>query len=286
MRARRAALVSPLMLGGAVATSRAFSLWGLFGKEQAKEAMPEPAASPADVAPKAVESAAAPTAAPDAAPDAVVAPSPAAAPSTLPDDVDAAAVADLVNDADILNMPEGLGYLKAMGLEFGWGPTSMMQWTLEHVHIWTGLGWGASIVATTLVIRALAFYPQVKSMQFSSGMAKVQQDPQFQEGKKLYSQGYVNRDQATLQKGSYLMQQVQKSYGVSKLGMVWGFLPIPFTFGIFRCLSNMVAIPIPSMETGGYLWFTDLTIKDPYFLLPVAATSLMFLSIMVRASGL
>ena len=33
----------------------------------------------------------------------------------------------------------------------------------------------------------------------------------------------------------------------------------------------MAAAPIESMKIGGMLWFTDLTLPDPYYLLPIAA---------------
>lgn len=33
----------------------------------------------------------------------------------------------------------------------------------------------------------------------------------------------------------------------------------------------MAAAPIETMKVGGMLWFTDLTLPDPYYLLPVAA---------------
>lgn len=43
----------------------------------------------------------------------------------------------------------------------------------------------------------------------------------------------------------------------------------------------MANLPIESMKTGGLLWFPDLTLCDPYFLLPILSSALMLLTIEV-----
>jgi YidC/Oxa1 family membrane protein insertase len=34
----------------------------------------------------------------------------------------------------------------------------------------------------------------------------------------------------------------------------------------------MTGLPVPGFETGGMAWFTDLTVADPYYILPVASS--------------
>ena len=53
---------------------------------------------------------------------------------------------------------EHIGYLHSLGLDYGYGPTSMVQWLLELVHIWTGTPWWAALIITAITIRA-AFIP-------------------------------------------------------------------------------------------------------------------------------
>lgn len=172
-------------------------------------------------------------------------------------------------------MPEQIGYLSALGLDFGWGPTSVMQWTLEHVHIYSGLGWGASIMATAVLLRCLMFYPQIRSLKFNAVMQELRKDPRSQEAMKLIQQGFQNGDMQTRQKGQYINKMLKEQYGVSNLGMLWSFGQIPFTFGLFRIVSGMTNVPVPALENAGYLWFSDLTATDPYFILPAAGTALM-----------
>lgn len=38
----------------------------------------------------------------------------------------------------------------------------------------------------------------------------------------------------------------------------------------------MAYLPVPSLQTGGALWFPDLTAADPFYILPLAVTGTMF----------
>lgn len=37
----------------------------------------------------------------------------------------------------------------------------------------------------------------------------------------------------------------------------------------FICLRRMSNLPVESLKVGGLFWFTDLTISDPYYILPL-----------------
>ena len=41
---------------------------------------------------------------------------------------------------------------------------------------------------------------------------------------------------------------------------------------------------VPSMTVGGALWFTDLTVADPYYLLPIAASGVFLLTVELGAA--
>ena len=45
-----------------------------------------------------------------------------------------------------------------------------------------------------------------------------------------------------------------------------------------------VAGQVPSMTVGGALWFTDLTVADPYYLLPITASALFLLTVELGAA--
>ncbi|POR33794.1 Mitochondrial inner membrane protein OXA1 [Tolypocladium paradoxum] len=267
LRSRNVA--APIVLGG-VASARAFSLWG-YGKKTTPSAAETPTAAASE-----------PLRPVDPAPESAI-PAPPIEPAVPASEVDLSSISDIINGKDILNMPEQLGYLHAIGLDYGWGPTSLMQWTLEHVHIWTGLGWGASIMATAFLLRAIMFYPQIRSLKFNAVMQNMRKDPRSQEAMKLIQQGFQERDTEMRQKGQYLNKMLREQYGASNWGMLWSFMQIPFTFGLFRIVSGMTHIPVPSLETAGFLWFPDLTATDPYFILPAVGTGLMIAALAVNS---
>ena len=43
----------------------------------------------------------------------------------------------------------------------------------------------------------------------------------------------------------------------------------------------MANLPVESMKTGGTAWFTDLTVSDPYYALPVITVALLYATIEV-----
>ena len=41
---------------------------------------------------------------------------------------------------------------------------------------------------------------------------------------------------------------------------------------------------VPSMTDGGMLWFTDLTVADPYYALPIASSAVFLLTVELGAA--
>ncbi|KAL7945300.1 60Kd inner membrane domain-containing protein [Trichoderma barbatum] len=279
----RYAAAAPIVLGG-VSSSRSLSLWGWGGSNKDASAAEAVAATPetaAAAAPAPVEQASTVV---SAAPTDTVAAASATEPAAVAaSDVDLSSISALINGQDILNMREDIGYLHAIGLDYGWGFTSIMQWTLEHVHVWSGLGWGASIMATAVVLRALMFYPQIQSLKFNAIMQRMKKDPRSNEAMKLVQQGFQESDMEKRQRGQVLNKLLRTEYGVSNWGIMWSLAQIPFTFGLFRIVSGMVHIPVPSLDSAGFLWFTDLSATDPYFILPATGTALMMGALLINA---
>lgn len=56
-------------------------------------------------------------------------------------------------------------------------------------------------------------------------------------------------------------------------------LSFPISLSLFFALRGMANAGLPSMVTGGALWFQDLTTPDPYYILPVATAATQLLMI-------
>lgn len=63
------------------------------------------------------------------------------------------------------------------------------------------------------------------------------------------------------------------------------FLQLPFFMSMFLGLRQMANLPVPSMESGGALWFTDLSMADPYYILPMVTAATMYAQFYFAADG-
>jgi len=126
---------------------------------------------------------------------------------------------------------------------------------LEWFHGLVG-NWGWAIVFVTLLIKLLLFplsYKGMMSMQKLKDLA-----PQMKELKEKYGKDP--------QKMNAKMMEMYKRHGANPMG---GCLPmilqIPIFFAIYRVLLN--AVELQGAEWT--LWITDLSVMDPYFVLPL-----------------
>ncbi|KAI5918844.1 60Kd inner membrane protein-domain-containing protein [Camillea tinctor] len=178
----------------------------------------------------------------------------------------------------ILEIPEQIGYLKNLGLDFGWGPTSCCQWLLEHTYIYSGLPWWGTLVIVGILYRGIMFMPTLTGSKHQYLLQKAQSTPEFIRAKEAFNEAaYRSQDRFAMLQARATMSKITKESGAQMWRPFVGMLMIPFSFGMFRLGRAMAAIPVPSLETGGLAWFTDLTVPDPYFILPIASIAISVL---------
>jgi YidC/Oxa1 family membrane protein insertase len=56
---------------------------------------------------------------------------------------------------------------------------------------------------------------------------------------------------------------------------------MPFFISFFLGIRGLANYPLESMMYGGALWFPDLTVCDPYYILPVFTAVTMFITMEV-----
>ncbi|KAF2467799.1 uncharacterized protein BDR25DRAFT_266178 [Lindgomyces ingoldianus] len=183
---------------------------------------------------------------------------------------------------DPSQVTEHIGYLKELGLDYGWGITSTMQWMFEHIYIYSGLSWGGAIIVGTLVVRALSLYPLIRTADGQARMASI--SPVV---KKLQTESTEAMRNNDTQRSLQLRRQVSAEYKLAGTSLFKTFGGMIFQgvlgFGAFRLLRGMASLPVPGLETAGFAWFTDLTVSDPYYILPLTVGLSMHL--MARFGG-
>lgn len=75
-------------------------------------------------------------------------------------------------------------------------------------------------------------------------------------------------------------------HGISPVATLFPILGNASIFtSMFFALNGMANLPVESLKVGGLAWFTDLTVSDPYFLLPIFTTSSLLLNLKVGGDG-
>lgn len=182
--------------------------------------------------------------------------------------------------ASIPAIPDQIGYLKALGLDFGWGPTSVMQWVLEHIHVWTGAPWWLSIALTAVFLRAVFFKAGVQAADTSGRMTAMK--PATQSLMDQMRAAQRDRDTVAIFRIKGEMTGIYARAGIKPMRAFLPALQIPFGFGSYRLLRNMAALPVPGLDTGGVLWLRDLTVPDPFFALPMVTGLMLYRNMKVR----
>lgn len=162
---------------------------------------------------------------------------------------------------------EHIGYLHSLGLDYGYGPTSMVQWLLEHIHVYSGLPWWGSLITTSIFIR-LCFIPL--TMKMSDGQARMATiKPILDPLNKRLAETMRTRDALAMAQVRQEMNIIRRRSGFS---MKWMGITMVgnmvFAICSFKLLRAMAALPVPGFLDGGAFWFQDLTLVDPYYIIP------------------
>eukprot|EP00834_Sanchytrium_tribonematis_P002648 NODE_86_length_22075_cov_1.190253.p8 type:complete len:357 gc:universal NODE_86_length_22075_cov_1.190253:7321-8391(+) len=174
---------------------------------------------------------------------------------------------EMISNAFLQQMPQTVGDLHSLGLSYSWPPGWIVQF-LEAFYITSGLSWWAAIVLYTLTIRILLVPTIVKMMKVNAKLMKIQ--PQVQLVQKKLEDAKQNQDVPLMQKSINEMKSLYSEQKISPLSALKGpIIQGAILISTFVALRRMATLPVPSFETGGALWFTDLTAADPTLALPI-----------------
>lgn len=186
-------------------------------------------------------------------------------------------------EIELASIPERIGYLKEVcGLDYGWGPAATMQFLVEHLHIDTGMTWGAAIVASAILVRLCVFKLSMNASNISIRMKQMQPHMKpLQEESKVAA---AAKDNQKLLQLRTQMSILNKEYGIkySRL-LLPAIIQIPLSFGGFRLYRGMSSLPVPALETEEWLWATDLTQSDPLVIVPFISAACLYTSMRVSS---
>lgn len=136
-------------------------------------------------------------------------------------------------------------------------------WLLEKFHALFD-NWGLAIILVTLTLKALFFRLSAASYRSMANMRKLQ--PKMAELKERFGGDRQKMNQA--------MMELYRKEKVNPLG---GCLPILVQIPVFISLYWVLIETVEMRQAPFYGWLTDLSSKDPYFILPVLMGISMFI---------
>jgi len=133
--------------------------------------------------------------------------------------------------------------------------------------------WGFAIIALTVIIRLLLLPIAISSMRSMKKMQKIQ--PMLKDLKTRYKDDPQRMNAETM--------ALMKKEGANPLG---GCLPMVAQIPVFFALYSVLGVSIELYKAPFILWIKDLSIHDPYYVLPVMTSLLFFLQTKLTPSSM
>ncbi|MBF0164425.1 MAG: membrane protein insertase YidC [Magnetococcales bacterium] len=169
-----------------------------------------------------------------------------------------------IGPKEIRNL-ETLGLKLERSIDYGWFHflavplVKILLFFNDYIH-----NYGIAIILLTVIIKILFFPLATKSYRSMNAMKKLA--PKLEEIKKLYS-----HDKAMMQ------QETMRMYQENKVNPLGGCLPIVVQIPVFFALYKVLFLSVEMRQAPLFLWIHDLSIMDPYYVLPILMGISMFI---------
>ncbi|EAT41659.1 AAEL006734-PA [Aedes aegypti] len=194
-------------------------------------------------------------------------PEPPPIPSAAPE------ISDLVSSVAANGEPT----FASLGLG-GWTPVGIVQNCMEFLHVGCDLPWWGVIAIGTICVRLVLFPLVIASQRNAAKMNNHMPQMQVLQMKMTEARQAGN----SIDSARYAQEMVafMKEKNLNPLkNMLVPLAQAPIFISFFMGLRQMANTPVESMREGGLFWFTDLTVCDQFYALPIITSITMFLTI-------
>ncbi len=133
-----------------------------------------------------------------------------------------------------------------------------LYWLLDKLHSFIG-NWGWSIVALVVLLKIAFYWLNAKAYQSMARMKAI--NPKITDLRERYKD---NPQQ--------MQQEMMRIYREEKVNPMGGCLPILIQIPVFIALYWVLLSSVEMRGAPWIGWIHDLSVKDPYFILPVIMT--------------
>lgn len=146
---------------------------------------------------------------------------------------------------------------------FLWMISKPLFWLLQFIHSIVG-NWGFAIIIITIIVKGSMYWLTKKQYESMAKMRALK--PKMDALKERFGDDRQKMQQA--------MMELYKKDKVNPMG---GCLPLLFQMPIFLALYWVLLESVELRHADFILWITDLSAKDPYFVLPILTGASMYL---------
>lgn len=146
--------------------------------------------------------------------------------------------------------------------------------------------WWAAIAATTLTCKIIFFPLAIKQQIVTIKMNNLA--PETQQLQVKINEAQISGDAYQVALNKTKLKLLHTEHGLSVMQRLWpGLVQAPMFMSVFFLLRNLTGVPVESLQTGGISWFQNLTLPDPYMILPVITclTMLGTIELSIRTAG-
>ncbi|XP_074110109.1 OXA1L mitochondrial inner membrane protein isoform X3 [Cotesia typhae] len=173
--------------------------------------------------------------------------------------------------------------LASVGLG-GWWPSGIAQQYLELIHVSLDLPWWATIALGTVIVRTILFPLVIVSQRNAANLHNTL--PEMQKIQSRITEARMNGDQLQVARLTQELMLFMSGNNCNPLkSIIVPLCQAPIFISFFFGMKGMTNLPLESMRHGGILWFPDLTVTDPYYLLPLLTSATLAATIKLGIDG-
>ena len=151
-----------------------------------------------------------------------------------------------------------------LSVDYGWlwWIAQPLFWLMTKIHSFVG-NWGVAIILLTVTVKAAFFKLSATSYRSMANMRRVQ--PKMQDIREQFADDKQKQSQAMME-----------LYRKEKINPMGGCLPILVQMPVFIALYWVLMESVELRQAPFILWIKDLSVMDPYFVLPLMMGASMF----------
>ena len=138
--------------------------------------------------------------------------------------------------------------------------------------------WYQAIAFATLCMRLLMFPAAVMAQKNIAHMNNNM--PAMSALQEKISDARRRGDMYEMAQHTQELQQLSTKQGINPFKNIFPMMiQLPVFMSFFFGLRGMANCPVESMSTGGALWFENLTLADPFYLLPILTSVSLYIQV-------